>query len=728
MSLLNNHKINTHENDENKQEELNYNIGIFDPDGINPNPLNGLEYSDQYKVLAKMWSNLPGYKYGKEIVQSILANDVLLIQSATGSGKSVLVNKFVLHALNYKGRVVMTLPKKIITKKAAEFGAKTLDVELGEQVGYQFRGDNMKSNKTIMLYSTDGSIISQIKSDPLLRSIDVILIDEAHERKVQIDLLLYLIKNAIKKRKEGGMRPLKLVIMSATINEKIFSQYYKDFNYGYMFLSGTPNYPIETIYLESSLDIKSSEYVEKGKTQIIEIVQKIKSNELPEGDILFFVCTVKECDEIAAEIGKQIPDSFTMGLYSGFDPELEQYISSPIKYKELNPNFKRRIFISTNVAESSLTIDGIVYVIDSGLELSVKYDPVNKINVMTKNFITKAQMSQRKGRAGRTKPGYCYKLYTPKNEESCLDFPEPEIKQIDLKNLCLSLIKLGFDLTKTNFTVEQTIEMFTEFIEPPGQNYIIDGFEYAIKYDLVGEIDLIGQIDLDNQVVKDDGQTQTNIHQIQPTTNSMSITSLTPLGKLIVESRLDVEDGLSLLYAWNMSSVIFKRVFKIICICSYLKSGPDDFFHDDINPDTKTNIINRFKKNSSDSEHILLYLIYKFIESEPNRSIFNLDLVKQIDQIYTNQVERMYRLYEKHGVKLDYTKSDSDTNTICSFNYGYKFNKAFRRGSDFKFGNYTCNLDKSYLDYKKYTSIIFGSNVLVNGKFNIGICSPYLLK
>ena len=177
-----------------------------------------------------------------------------------------------------------------------------------------------------------------------------------------------------------------------------------------------------------------------------------------------------------------------------------------------------------------------------------------------------------------------------------------------------------------------------------------------------------------------------------------------------------------------MSSVIFKRVFKIICICSYLKTGPDDFFYDDINPDTKTNIINRFKKHSADSEHILLYLIYKFIESDPNESIFHLDIYKQIEQIYTNQVDRMFRLYQKHAIKLDYPKSDSDTNIICSFNYGLSQNRAFRRGSDFKFGSYTCNLEKTVFDFKKYSSIVFGSNVLVNGKFNIGICSPYLLK
>ncbi len=683
----------TDNNDDNLIND-NYDTGIFDPEGKNPNPLNGLPYSDQYKVLAKMWSNLPAYKQAKEIAESIIKNDIVLVKSETGSGKSAIVCKIALHTVNYKGKVVMTLPKKIITKKAAEFGAKTLDVQLGEQVGYQFRGDNLKSNKTVLLYSTDGSIISQIKSDPLLRSIDILLIDEAHERKVQIDLLLYLLKNAIKLRKEQNLRPLKLIIMSATINEKIFADYYKDFSYDYMFLSGTPNYPIETIYLESSLDIKSNEYLESGSNIIGEIIEKINKNDLPEGDILFFVCTVRECDETAVELGNKYPDSFVMGLYSGLDQELEQYISSPDKYQELNPNFKRRIFVSTNVAESSLTIDGIVYVIDSGLELSVKYDPERKINIMSKHFITKAQMSQRKGRAGRTKSGYCYKLYTPKQEEDSIDFPDPEIKQIDLKNVCVSLMKIGSQINKTDFTVKQTIQMFNEFIEPPSEPYLTDGFDFNINNGLISDQEVLTQI-----------------------------------GQLIVESRLDVMDGLALLYAHNISSTAFKKVFKIICICSYIKSGPEDFFYEDVKPDTKTNILNRFKKTSSDSEHILLYQIFKFIESDLNESIFNLELYKQIEQIYSNQVDKMLKIYSRYNIEISgIKKQDLDTNVICAFNYGYKSNRAFRRGQIYKFDNLTCNLDRVVFDYSKYQSIIFYSNVLVNGKFNIGICSPYLLK
>jgi pre-mRNA-splicing factor ATP-dependent RNA helicase DHX15/PRP43 len=667
------------------------NKGILDPEGINLNPLNNLPYSDTYKNLAKFWSNLPTYKFANDVIKSIKNNDVLLISSGTGSGKSVLVSKYCLHANNYQGKIIMTLPKKLITKASAEFAAKTLDIKLGEQVGYQFRGDNLKSNKTILLYSTDGSIIAQIKSDPLLRQIDIIIIDEAHERKVQIDLLLYLLKNAIKLRKEKNMKPLKLVIMSATINQNIFAEYYKDFSYEYLFLSGTPNYPIETFYLKSSLN--QNEYIEEGKKNIFNIVKKINDNKLPEGDILFFVCTISECEEVTLELGNKLNDCFTIALFSGFDKELEQYINSPDKFKELNNNYKRRVFISTNVAESSLTIDGIVYVIDSGLELSVKYDPQKKINIMTKNFITKAQMSQRKGRAGRTKEGYCYKLYTEKNEENTIDFPLPEIKKVDLKNICLSLLKMGLVINKGNFNVENTIEMFTKFIEPPGEKYILDGFDFSIKNKLIGK-------DM----------------------------TLSDIGKLIVDSRLDLTDGLTLIYAWNISTIVFKKVFKIISICSFLKSGINDFFYEDIDKNKKNNILKELKNNSSNSEHILLLQLYKYIEDNQNIGIFNIQLFKKIEQIYSNQIDKLEKLYNKYDIKIDVNKKDLDKNIIQAFNFGYKEFRAYRVGNEFKYNGLKCNLDKAEFKFTNFSSIIFYSNINVNNKFNISICSPYILE
>jgi len=705
-------------------------IGIFDPEGINPNPLNSQPYTSEYKTLSKFWSSLPAYGMGKQIVSTIQSNDVILIKSATGSGKSVLIPKFALHSNNYSGRIIMTLPKKIITKKAAEFGAKTLDVELGEQVGYMFRGESLKSSKTILLYSTDGSIISMLKSDPLLKSIDTVIIDEAHERKVNIDLLLYLLKNSITKRKEKNMSPLKLIIMSATINESIFKSYYRDFNFEWLELAGTPNHPIKSIYLESSLDLRTNEYLEKGKELIGQIISNINSlnysnhsnhpdypanpanpanPDYPEGDILFFVCTVSECDKLAAEFGSIFQDCFTMGLYSGFDSELEPYISNPVKFKELGTNYKRRLFVSTNVAESSLTIDGIVYVIDSGLELSVKFEPQTNTNIMTKNFITQAQMTQRKGRAGRTKPGICYHLYTPQEQANALKYPEPEIKCIDIKNTCLSLMKICSDFksnrsnkkfknkSSNNYScsVEETIDMFMHFIEPPGEKFILNGFDFAYSNQLIGIDD-----------------------------------KLTKIGLLILETRLDVMDGLSLLWAYNLSGLVFKAVFKIISICSYLKSGVNDLFNSDIDLKIKSKLIDKFISKSYNSEHVLLYNLYKYILEHKNIGIFNLELVNQINDIYSRQIERLEQMYSRFNIGLkEVKKKDFETNIINSFGYGYKSNRAFKSSMGYKYNGILVDLSKCVIKFKpEINSIIFYSNLNWSKKLNITICSPYLIK
>ena len=682
------------DNEDSKNNTIKYDIGIFDPEGKNPNPLNNKPYSDTYKTLAKFWSKLPAYQFAKQVVETIQTHEVVVLESGTGSGKSVLICKYALHYLNYVGHVVMTLPKKLITQSTAQFSAKCLDVELGEQVGYAFRGDSVKSKDTVLLYCTDGTIVAQIKSDPTLRDIDILIIDEAHERKVQIDLLLYLVKNAIKIRKERGMKPLKLIIMSATINESLFSAYYRDFSYKYIFLSGTPNFPIESIYLETPLNIKANQYLESGVNTILNIVKKINSGDkkFPEGDILFFVCTVSECVKQALKISELVPDAFVMGVYSGFDKELEPYLSNPVKYKELNKNYKRRIFVSTNVAESSLTIDGIGYVVDSGLEMSVKYDPNKKFNVMGKNIITKAQISQRKGRAGRTKAGICYHLYTPKEEELAKNYPDPEILREDMKNLCLSLMKLGCQINKTDFTMGDTIKMFTEFIEPPLESFITDGFDYALSNGLI----------VDNLLSK--------------------------TGRLIVESRLDVGDGLALLYAWNINDEAFKIVFKIICGQSYLKHGLSDFFHSNIDDKKKGKIIGKLRNNTNNSEHLLVYNLYTHIETNKDNSIFNLKLFNDIAKLYDNQIGKMEKIFNKRKIVLeDVKKNELNQAVICAFNYGLKSNRGFKSGLGFKYNDVICDLSKSTFKFDKYSSIVFYSNLFINGKLNISIVSPWLL-
>lgn len=741
-------------------------IGIYDYEGKNKNPLNGKEYSEQYKQLTKFWSKLPAYENIDKCIKTIKDNDVILVSSGTGSGKTVLVPKFALHANNYTGKIIVTLPKKLITKSAAEFSAKTLDVELGEQVGYQYKGESVKSSGTNLLYATDGSIISMIKTDPLIQEIDIILIDEAHERKTQIDILLYLIKNAIVIRKEKNLKPLKLIIMSATIDETIFRAYFTNVDYDYLHLSGKPNFPIEEYFLNESIMNKGNKYLEVGLEKIQEIVKKNEKN----SDTLFFVTTIKECDDMADKLELIHADSFVMPLYSGIPSSLEEFISNKDKYKEIDPNYKRRIFVATNVAESSLTIDGIIYVIDTGLELNVIYDASRKINVMNTSFITKAQMSQRKGRAGRTQNGFCYHLYTKEEMEKAIEYPDPEIKLIDLKNLCLSLLILGDDLNKKikkdellsttgsdgdsdltstgdeeddlssldlkteldmirggnkeyvkydRFTVEDTKKIFENFIQPPKKEYIDDGFDFLAR----------------NNLVNKDG-------------------TVNKLGRLVNISRMDVQDALSLVYAYNVSREVFDAVLLVICAYTKIKNMEELFFNDvnlEKSKEVKENKhAKEIMKDSNNSEHVFIYkVISKFNKGDSkNNKIFNTSTLKSIQKIFENQKKTLYKLFKRfdyklynnnnrnkkggsiqdqnHDVDMLEGGSNIEKDIVLSFCFGYKDNIVNRKDKQIIFNNIACDTSKTIVDISKANKFIFYSNVLIKNKLYIGIVSPYI--
>ncbi len=158
-----------------------------------------------------------------------------------------------------------------------------------------------------------------------------------------------------------------------------------------------------------------------------------------------------------------------------------------------------------------------------------------------------------------------------------------------------------------------------------------------------------------------------------------------------------------------------------------LKSGPDDFFYEDIDISEKQRVINKLIKKSSNSEHILLYQIYKYIEDSPGESIFNLELFKQIEQLYNKQIDKLTDLYDRFKYIIDVSKKDLDTNIIYSFNYGFRDSRAFKSSNKFKYNGMFCDTEKSLVDTNKINSVIFYSNIYLNGKLKISILSPYLL-
>ena len=442
------------------------NIGILDPEGINNNPLTGLPYTEQYLNLSKIWSKFPVYKKRNEFINAISKNQVLLVKSGTGSGKTVLVPKFALHANNYEGRIAVTIPKQISVREAAVFSAKCMDVKLGEEVGYKYRGspEGSKSSKTKLLYITDGSIVAQLMRDPTLSNIDTLIIDEAHERNVQIDFLLLLIKKALTLRND-----LKLIIMSATINTDIFVNYFSNIpgvNFNDLDAGSESFMGVEDRYFP--IEVSYRDYLDVAVSIVVDI---LKGNE--DGDILVFVTSNSDANKGCALLRNQVPQLIKNTSYRPYCVELSAKTSNnqkdlatkPDLYKSLPNDYNRKIVFSTNVAESSVTVDGIKHVIESGLEFEDSYDPKRMMRKLETNMISNAQRMQRRGRTGRTSKGICYYLYTIDQMNNMKKFPVTQIQKSDLSTDILRL----FNLPYVN-NISDLHNILNELIEPPSDD------------------------------------------------------------------------------------------------------------------------------------------------------------------------------------------------------------------------------------------------------------------
>jgi len=581
----------------------NKNIGILDPQGLNPNPLTNEPYSDRYKELAKKWSQFPAYETAIDIIKTIEDSQVILVISGTGSGKTVLIPKYALHSTDYKGKIAITLPKQIIAKSAAEFAAETLDVTIGKEIGYKFKGSDPKDrgSNPLLLYATDGTIVAKLISDPELKDLNMVIIDEAHERKIQIDFLLYLLKNVLDKRPD-----FKLIIMSATIDSTLFNRYFSGYKYAEINVGGKTNFPIQSIFSKNRSDIDS--YVDRGIKIIDEIEEKYKpSKDSKIEDILFFVCSKNETEDVKEQLKLKYSDYEIISVYSGISSEQQE----KIKNKENN---ERRILISTNVAESSLTIDGIKFVIDSGFEIFSYDEAKTGAKVIDKQLITKAQAMQRMGRAGRTQPGVCYHLYTEDEFENIMrKFPEPSIKTIDITSECLKLLQESS--IKTTATLRKIL---SEFIEPPKEEYI----EMAIN----------------------------NLKVYGTLKNCETECTLNEYGEIIGDLQLDLNEGLTMIMAYQLN--ILNEVLNIILLLKEIKFNLDELF---IVPDKNPSLYQKFKKAKTEivSKYGDIITIYKIInkyrsyEKDSSKSEFCYKYF-----IKKNILDKVLESYKKNIYKL----------------------------------------------------------------------------
>ncbi len=404
--------------------------------------------------------NLPISAATEEIGKLIGKHQVVVVAGDTGSGKTTQIPKICLAAgFGRLGLIGHTQPRRLAAVSVANRIAEELESEPGRGVGYQVRFNERVSDATYLKLMTDGILLAEIQQDKFLNKYEVLIIDEAHERSLNIDFLFGFLKQLLSKRKE-----LKLIITSATIDVEKFSAHFADAPI--VKVSGR-TYPIETQYrpLLPGKDESTAEDLQVGG--IISALQSIikldrQRNQIS-GDVLVFLSSEREIRETANSLRKRkFEDTEILPLYAR------------LRHSEQLRVFKahrgRRIVLATNVAETSITVPGINYVIDTGFARISRYSFQSKVQRLPIEAVSQASANQRKGRCGRLANGLCIRLYSEEDFDSRSEFTDPEIKRTNLASVILRMkqLKLG------------DVEAFP-FLEPPEQKAINEGFKLLIE-------------------------------------------------------------------------------------------------------------------------------------------------------------------------------------------------------------------------------------------------------
>lgn len=447
------------------------------------NPFTGRAHSQRYFQILQTRRDLPVHKQRQEFLDKYHSTQILVFVGETGSGKTTQIPQYVVYdelpQLNRK-QVACTQPRRVAATSVAQRVADEMDVTLGEEVGYNVRFDDMSGPKTILKYMTDGMLLREAMHDHDMSRYSCIILDEAHERTLATDILMALLKQIAARRPD-----LKIIVMSATLDAQKFQKYFFDAP-----LLAVPGrtHPVEIFYTPEP----ERDYVEAA----IRTVLQIHASEA-EGDILLFLTGEDEiedaCRKISLEAEELIRevDAGPMSvypLYGTLPPHQQQKIfdkAPPPLRKGGRPG--RKCVIATNIAETSLTIDGIVYVVDPGFSKQKIYNPRIRVESLLVSPISKASAQQRAGRAGRTKPGKCFRLYTEKAfKKELIEQTYPEILRSNLANTVLELKKLG---------VEDLVHF--DLMDPPAPETMMRALEelnYLACLDDDGELTTLGSL------------------------------------------------------------------------------------------------------------------------------------------------------------------------------------------------------------------------------------------
>ncbi|KAI9482586.1 P-loop containing nucleoside triphosphate hydrolase protein [Zychaea mexicana] len=457
--------------------------------------LHTMRASDAYAPLGKVRSKLPAESFQPKVVQAVLENQVSIVCGETGCGKTTQVPQFILDTEieNNRGstcNIICTQPRKVAAIGVAERVAAERCEKIGGSVGYAVRGETKASSQTRLQFVTTGVLLRRLHSDPSLGGISHVLIDEVHERSVDSDFLLIILRQVLKKRKD-----LKVVLMSATINQQVFADYF----------GGAPaieipgfTHPVKDYYLEDVISMTSyvsrlpmPKQVDKGEKgsqwaqwqlqlldegydeQTVQTMARYRNQDKIDYDLITHVVKhIVENGTVRIDHGAQpailvfMPGAMEIrrcveALQGALLPRssaTERYAILPL-HANLSPQeqtsvFKKvspevcKIVVATNVAETSITIDGVVYVIDAGRVKETQYDPSNSMMRLVETWASRASCKQRRGRAGRTRPGECYKIFSRDTEARKMHAQQvPELLRTPLEQLCLQVKSMGeFDV------------------------------------------------------------------------------------------------------------------------------------------------------------------------------------------------------------------------------------------------------------------------------------------
>ncbi|RYQ89285.1 hypothetical protein Ahy_B09g096006 isoform D [Arachis hypogaea] len=413
--------------------------------------------------------SLPIYKLKKELIQAVHDNQVLVVIGETGSGKTTQVTQYLAEAgYTTRGKIGCTQPRRVAAMSVAKRVAEEFGCRLGEEVGYAIRFEDCTGPDTVIKYMTDGMLLREILVDENLSQYSVIMLDEAHERTIHTDVLFGLLKKLVQRRPE-----LRLIVTSATLDAEKFSGYF--FNCNIFTIPGR-TFPVEILYTKQP----ESDYLDAALITVLQIHLTE-----PEGDILLFLTGQEEIDfacqslyERMKGLGKNVPELIILPVYSALPSEMQSRIFDPA------PPGKRKVVVATNIAEASLTIDGIFYVIDPGFAKQNVYNPKQGLDSLVITPISQASAKQRAGRAGRTGPGKCYRLYTEsayRNEMSPTTIPE--IQRINLGMTTLNMKAMGInDL------------LSFDFMDPPSPQALISAMEQLYSLGALDEEGLLTKL------------------------------------------------------------------------------------------------------------------------------------------------------------------------------------------------------------------------------------------